>query len=408
METTEFKIKYLTEKITKGTTPSNIGESFTDEGIMYFRSELIGKTKFVDKSSGLLYISESTHEKLKRSQIKENDMLFSMAGIYLGKISLVSSSDVPANTNQAVAIIRFNSSNIDLNYVYYYMTQKWYNNYINSLTAQAAQPNINLEQIGNLKINLPDVKIQKNIAKIISRYDESIDNNNKRIKLLEQIAQNLYKEWFVRFRFPGWEKCEFENGIPKGWHRKKIGFYYDTISGGTPSRSHEEYFESGIYPWVKTGEIKDCIIIDTEEYITKEAIKKSSAKLLPSKSVAMAMYGVNIGQLGYFDKQMTCNQACCVFVDKRDFSSKHYLFQYLKSIREYLLLISFGAAQQNLSQDLIKKIKIVMPSDDVIKAFEEKVDMLYNSIKILMYKNRNLIQQRDLLLPRLMSGKLEV
>jgi type I restriction enzyme S subunit len=122
----------------------------------------------------------------------------------------------------------------------------------------------------------------------------------------------------------------------------------------------------------------------------------------------MAMYGVNIGQLGYFDRQMTCNQACCVFSDKRSFSSKHYLFQYLKSIREYLLLISFGAAQQNLSQELIKKIKIVMPSDDVVKAFEEKVDAIYDSIKTLMYKNQNLAKQRDLLLPRLMSGKLEV
>ena len=262
--------------------------------------------------------------------------------------------------------------------------------------------------LNNIAIENRSIQEQNNITNILSRYDEAIENNNKCIKLLEQMAQNLYKEWFVRFRFPGWENTEFENGIPKGWYRKKIGFYYDTISGGTPSRSHEEYFESGIYPWVKTGELKDCIIIDTEEYITNEAIKKSSAKLLPSKSVAMAMYGVNIGQLGYFDKQMTCNQACCVFVDKRDFSSKHYLFQYLKSIREYLLLISFGAAQQNLSQDLIKNIKIVMPSDDVIKAFEEKVDVIYDSIKMLIYKNKNLAKQRDLLLPRLMSGKLEV
>ncbi|MBR2897776.1 MAG: restriction endonuclease subunit S [Oscillospiraceae bacterium] len=123
--------------------------------------------------------------------------------------------------------------------------------------------------------------------------------------------------------------------MPEGWERKRISTYYSTCSGGTPSRTYEEYYESGIYPWVKTGEIKDCIIINTEEYITEEAVRRSSAKLLPPKSVAMAMYGVNIGQLGYFDKPMTCNQACCVFSDKRNFSSKHYLFYYLKSIREY-------------------------------------------------------------------------
>ena len=272
----------------------------------------------------------------------------------------------------------------------------------------SAQPFVSYNSLNRIVIYLPSIEKQKKIANILSTYDELIENNNKRIKLLEQMAENLYREWFVRFRFPGYENTKFENGLPEGWKRNKISTYYDTCSGGTPSRTHEEYFEAGIYPWVKTGEIKDCIIIDTEEYITQQAVKKSSAKLLPAKSVAMAMYGVNIGQLGYFDKQMTCNQACCVFSDKRSFSSKHYLFQYLKSIREYLLLISFGAAQQNLSQELIKKIKIVMPSDDVVRAFEEKMDVIYDSIKTLMYKNQNLAKQRELLLPRLMSGKLEV
>ena len=241
---------------------------------------------------------------------------------------------------------------------------------INSMTGASGRQRADKRFIERTKLNVPDLPMQKRIAEILSAYDDLIENNNRRIALLDKAAQELYKEWFVRFRFPGYENAKFENGLPEGWKRKKISAYYDTCSGGTPSRTHEEYFEEGIYPWVKTGEIKDCIIIDTEEYITKEAVKKSSAKLLPARSVAMAMYGVNIGQLGYFDKQMTCNQACCVFSDKRSFSSKHYLFQYLKSIREYLLLISFGAAQQNLSQELIKKIKIVMPSDDVVRAFE--------------------------------------
>lgn len=222
------------------------------------------------------------------------------------------------------------------------------------------------------------------------------------------MAENLYKEWFVRFRFPGYETAEFENGIPKGWEREKISKYYNTSSGGTPSRSNEQFYINGNHPWIKTGEVKDTIIIDTEEHITDEAIKRSAAKLIPTKSVIMAMYGVNIGMLGYVDSEMTCNQACCVFSDKRDFSTKHYLYQYLKSIREYLLLISFGAAQQNVSQELIKNIKIVMPTDNIVIKYERKIDVIYNSIKSLMYKNKNLIKQRDLLLPRLMSGKLEV
>lgn len=279
---------------------------------------------------------------------------------------------------------------------------------INSMTGASGRQRADKRFIQRLKLNLPDLPTQERIADILSAYDDLIETNSRRIELLEQAAQELYKEWFVRFRFPEYENVKFENSLPEGWERNKIQKYYNTCSGGTPSRSNPEYFENGVYPWVKTGEIKDCVIIDTEEYITQEAVNNSSAKVLPAKSVAMAMYGVNIGLLAYFDSEMTCNQACCVFSDKRDFSSKHYLYYYLKSIREYLLLISFGAAQQNLSQDLIKKIKITMPSDDVVQAFEKQVDDIYGNIRMLLLINKNLAEQRDMLLPRLMSGKLEV
>ena len=222
------------------------------------------------------------------------------------------------------------------------------------------------------------------------------------------MAENLYKEWFVRFRFPGYENIDIVNGLPKGWERKKISFVYDTSSGGTPSRQHEEYYSNGVIPWIKTGELQDCILVDTEEYITDDAVKHSSAKLIPANSVLMAMYGVNIGKLGYTSIEATCNQACCIFKDKYFRNSKHYLFQYLKSIREYLLLIGFGAAQQNLSQDLIKGVKIVVPPKDILVKFENLIEPLYNESKLLLKKNKNMIKQRDLLLPRLMSGKLEV
>ena len=401
------KLKDITTKITKGTTPSNIGATFTDKGINYFRSEMLGKSKYLDKSSGMMFISESTHNKLKRSQIETNDILFSMAGIYLGKLAIVKDEDIPANTNQAVALIRFNKG-VNIDYLYYFMVQKSFNAYVNCMSAQAAQPNINLKQIGNLQIALSSDEHQKRIADILSNYDNLIENNKKRIKLLEQMAENLYKEWFVRFRFPGYEDTEFEDGMPRGWVREKIGLHYNTCSGGTPSRKHEEYYTEGTIPWVKTGEIKDGIIIHTDECITESGIKGSSAKLLPQGAVVMAMYGVNIGMLAYLDSEMTCNQACCVFNDKNEINSRHYLFHYLYSIRDYLLLIGFGAAQQNLSQDLIKKVKIVIPPAELIKEFDKQKEPLYQTIRALMMQNDKLIKQRDALLPRLMSGKLEV
>ena len=227
--------------------------------------------------------------------------------------------------------------------------------YFQQISKGTTQDNLSLDKICRVKLRVPDYDTQVKVASILSTYDTAIENNNKRIKLLEQMAENLYKEWFVRFRFPGYEDVEFEDGMPKGWVREKIGLHYNTCSGGTPSRTHEEYYADGTIPWVKTGEIKDNIIIHTDECITEDGIKGSSAKLLPQGAVVMAMYGVNIGMLAYLDSEMTCNQACCVFSDKNEIISRHYLFHYLYSIRDYLLLIGFGAAQQNLSQDLIKK-----------------------------------------------------
>jgi len=296
------------------------------------------------------------------------------------------------------------SNYVHSKYLYYYLKK------VKIEGSGSAQPQITVPFFSRHKIVIPkDVEYQKKVADYLSTYDNLIENNNKRIKLLEQMAENLYKEWFVRFRFPGYEDVEFEDGMPKNWVKDKIRTYYETTSGGTPKRSNSDYFESGNIPWLKTGELNDSIILDTDEHITELGLNKSSAKWLPKNSVAMAMYaGSNVGKLGYLDTEMTCSQACCILYDKRKFSSKHYLFHYLLSIREYLQNISFGAAQQNISQDLINKVNIIMPNDEVVRLFEEKINDIYNETRILLKQNKVLIQQRDMLLPRLMSGKLEV
>ena len=289
-----------------------------------------------------------------------------------------------------------------------YLTYKLSGLSLGHFSGQAAQPGLSVTKLARLRIEMPPKWYQDRVAGILSAYDNLIEVNNKRVKVLELMAENLYKEWFVRFRFPGHEKADFENGIPKGWRRGRISEFYTTSSGGTPSRELDEYYVDGTIPWIKTGELQDCLLIDTEERITEVAVKKSSAKFFPKDSVLMAMYGVNIGMLAYSTMDATCNQACCVFRDKGNISTKHYLFQCLKSIRDYLLLISFGAAQQNLSQDLIKRVRIVMPDEETVIRFEQKIEPLYNEIKHLLKANACLIRQHDLLLPRLMSGKLEV
>ena len=361
-------------------------------------------TENMIKDKGGVTIASSLPASKTASAYSPNDILLSNIRPYFRKIWY---ADKNGSCSNDVLVVRANED-IDSKFLYYVLSDNNFFNYDTVTSKGTKMPRGT--QTAIMKYLVPDINVskQRKIANILSTYDNLIENNNKRISLLEQMAENLYKEWFVRFRFPGYEDTEFEDGMPRGWVRDKIGLHYNTCSGGTPSRTHEEYYTEGTIPWVKTGEIKDGIIIHTDECRTEAGIKGSSAKLLPQGAVVMAMYGVNIGMLAYLDSEMTCNQACCVFNDKNKINSRHYLFHYLYSIRDYLLLIGFGAAQQNLSQDLIKKVKIVIPPAELIKEFDKQKEPLYQTIRLLMMQNDKLIKQRDALLPRLMSGKLEV
>lgn len=381
------KLKDITTKITKGTTPSNIGASFTEEGINYFRSEMLGKAKYLDKASGMMFISESTHNKLKRSQIEADDILFSMAGIYLGKLAIVKEEDVPANTNQAVALIRFNKG-VNIDYLYYFMVQKSFNAYVNCMSAQAAQPNINLKQIGNLQIALPTDEQQKRIADILSAYDNLIENNNKRIKLLEQMAENLYKEWFVRFRFPGYEDVEFENGIPKVWEVKKIKDCVKRLPFNKLYKRNELEAEGKI------------IVID-----------QSSAEFL-------GYHNDEPSHCASIDKPVLLfgDHSCKFVLMIKDFSLGENMVPFISGnenkMNDYYL---FYAVHKIIVTEEYKRhwgrftaMKILVPKYELQLAFADYIKPIIHEQNKLWNENQLLIKQRDMLLPRLMSGKLEV
>ena len=173
----------ITTKITKGTTPTSVGCTFENSGVNFIKSESLGNSRNIDRSK-FAFISEQTHEKLKRSQIEKNDILFSMAGMFLGKTGIVTDDLVPANTNQAVAIIRIDTEKANHVYVYYYLNQRSVVQAVNASSAQSAQPNINLKQIGQIEIDLPERKLQDKIVSILSAIDFKIEKNN-------QINENL-------------------------------------------------------------------------------------------------------------------------------------------------------------------------------------------------------------------------
>lgn len=393
------KLGDICTKVCSGGTPTSSNPAYYDGNIPWLNTN---EVNFCNIYSTNKTISEEGLKKSAAKYVPENTVIVAMYGVTAGKCAI---AKIPLTTNQACCNLIIDKEKADYCYVYYYLRQQ--SDSLNKLAIGGAQQNLNALTIKKFKIALPTLPTQKKIASILSAYDRLIENNTRRIRLLEQMAENIYKEWFVRFRFPEHEKVEIVNGLPKGWERTKLIKNIKTSSGGTPSRNKGEYYKNGTIPWIKTGELQDCILINTEECITEDAVNNSSAKLFPKGTLLMSMYGVNVGKLGISEIEATCNQACCVFTPKQ-IDYKYYLFHYLKSIREYLLSISFGAAQQNLSQELIKSIRVLFPDEKTNISFVKEVEPLFKEISIIQQQNQLLTRQRDLLLPRLMSGKLEV
>ena len=185
MSWAETTIEQITHLVTKGTTPTTYGMPFTDEGVNFVKAEALNGDSSLD-ISGFTFVSEETHDKLNRSQLAEADVLMTIAGANVGKCGIVRQHHLPANTNQAVALMRIDQEIADPNFVYYHFKQPWMIQYCKSLGGQAAQPNVNLGNLKKFKVNLPDLPIQKRIAGVLSAYDDLIENNRRRIALLEE------------------------------------------------------------------------------------------------------------------------------------------------------------------------------------------------------------------------------
>lgn len=352
---------------------------------------------------------QSTAKEQNSYSIKAGDVFITRTSETTDELgmSCVALKDYPTATyNGFCKRLRPITENTNPLYMGYYFRSEVFRANFKKVASLITRASLRNEDLMRFKVDLPSLETQTKISEMLYKYDSLIENNNKRIKVLEQMAENLYKEWFVRFRFPGYETAEFENGVPKGWEYVKIGDAFETSSGGTPSRSHPEYYENGTIGWIKTGELLDSLIINTEEHITEEGLKNSAAKLIPVGALLCSMYA-GVGKLGITTKEITCSQATCVFMPK-SYVSNLYMFQFLKLNKKYLENISFGAAQQNISQVVINRIKFLAPPMELIKFYDESAKEIYRVIYNILLQNQNLIKQRDMLLPRLMSGKLEV
>ena len=216
------KIDDIAEVVTKGTTPTTYGMSFVDSGVNFIKAESLNGDSALD-NSGFAFVSESTHEKLKRSILTEGDVLVTIAGAQVGRCGVVRTEHLPANTNQAVGIIRVHRNRVNPWFIYYFFKNPQTFRLCQGIGSQAAQPNINLTVLKGFDLPLPDLRTQDEIVEVLSAYDDLIENNRRRIALLEETARLLYREWFVHFRFPGYEHVTIADGLPEGWGRANLG-----------------------------------------------------------------------------------------------------------------------------------------------------------------------------------------
>jgi len=379
-------LKDITTKITKGTTPTSIGCKFEKSGINFIKSESLVNGKTIDKSK-FAFISERTHERLKRSQIEENDILFSMAGMFLGKTGIATAEVVPANTNQAVAIIRVDDTKANYEYVYYYLNQKSVIHTINTTSAQSAQPNINLKQIGEIKINLPDRKKQDQIVSLLSAIDLKISNNVEINDNLEQQAAALFSSLYNRSN----TEVRYTDLI-------------QILGGGTPKTGETAYWNGNI-AFFTPKDVGTPYTFITEKTITEEGLSHCNSRLYPVNTVFVTARGT-VGKVGLSGVPMAMNQSCYALVGKET----HQLLVYFYTLKavDRLKHKASGAVFDAITTRDFDSEQIMKLSDDDAKAFLCVAEPMFQEMLNNSIENLRLSTLRDFLLPKLMSGEIDV
>jgi len=280
-----------------------------------------------------------------------------------------------------------------------------------------AQATTNFKQI---EIPLPNINIQQKIASVLSAFDSKIELNHRINAELEAMAKTLYDYWFVQFDFPDdkgkpyktsggkmvWSE-ELKREIPEGWEVKQLKEFATTSSGGTPLSTNKEFYENGKIPWINSGELNEPYILFTSNYITDQGLINSSAKLFSEKTILVALYGATAGKVSLLLIPACTNQAICAVIPQSQYFI-YYLKFAISDLYKYMIILSTGSARDNLSQDLIKDLKFLIPQNQLLGTFENVITPIINKISNNIKQNQQLSSLRDWLLPMLMNGQVKV
>ncbi|WP_310991477.1 restriction endonuclease subunit S [Aequorivita marina] len=279
-----------------------------------------------------------------------------------------------------------------------------------SFNSGGAVPTLNRNVLSSFIVDVPPLKTQQKIASILSAYDDLIENNLKRIKLLEEQAQQTYEEWFVRFKFPGHEEVVFdeETGLPEGWEKKKVEEVCKVTGGGTPSKAKKEYWDKGTIAWYTPTDLSksnSLVQLSSSLSINELGLKKSSAKLLQPNSFMMTSRAT-IGLFGITQKDFTTNQGFINITPLKE-TEKEFLLYLFKNNISLFENYATGTTFLEISRGNLKNIKLNWPSELLINQYHKSVYPMHKTIFNLTDQNQLLKEARDILLPRLMMGMID-
>lgn len=300
-----------------------------------------------------------------------------------------------------LGLVRPLQDKVDVDYLFYYFFSPYWRKVIalNKVSGSTVE-RILMKKFPHFPVLLPPLNIQNKIASILSDYDNLIENNNKRIRLLEQMAENLYKEWFVRFRFPGHEKTEFENGLPKGWRLENL-FDVADVSYGYAFKSDLFCTDDSLNAVVRIRDIQEN---HTDTYTSEVCDDKY---LIEENAILVGMDGLFHMCLWNGDKAYL-NQRVVKICSKKKDMCNYMLFMAIQPQIKFWEQVIAGTTVAHLGDKHLKKIKIAVPTEDILLKANENLQRIMVEKNQLFKQNNILSRQRDLLLPRLMSGKLEV
>ena len=378
----------ICDLVTSGGTPLTSQKEYYHNGsIPWVKTKEVNQCRLYGTEN---HITQLGLDNSSAKLIPENSIIIAMYGDgkTAGRVAL---NKVPVTTNQACCNLILNKQKANYDFVFYNLMGR-YDELVSKKTG-SGQQNLNGKIIKEIEIDLPPLPEQKAIASVLSSLDDKIDLLHRQNKTLEAMAETLFRQWFI-------EEAK------EDWNYVELGSVIETSSGGTPSRKVMSYYEDGSIYWVKSKELNGSFINHTEEMITEEAVKKSSAKLLPAYSTLIAMYGATVGEYALITKSMTCNQAVCA-VKENELYPYTFIFMYVKHQKDELINQAVGSAQQNISQILIKKLPIPTCTDR-IREYHSLVNPWFKRMQINVGQTQTLEQLRDILLPKLMNGEVKV